>query len=569
MNKKILFAIVVFFGPLFTFAQEESDLGSIELNVIDRYKGRIAEAVKISRNANFIDTSIRKLPVRYEVPIETRQFTFRPKPLTPMTISKVPVKILPHYHLDLGFGLNGFFSAHASVSSDRSARRQWGIEFDHWNIRSGVSDIIYDNSPHFKNRLEGHLKSFLGQRKWSFQNRLALGSEGLRYYGIPTDEAPKGIDFDGDAMRQAYYNIAWDGRLKNLSSAKKANALDEIGASYSFFFDRFQSQEHEIKVDQESHIDLSGERLNIGSRLDYIRSNFDSVNGGSRLLYDVGLMPSISSSWGDFRFKLGVQLGLYGRSFSLEDEATNEFYLLPDFEAEYSFVPTYLSAFVNWKGNIQAQSYRELTNRNPFISPGVNQEVSRQSSLEGGFRGRIIDPLSFRVLTRYTLADDMPLFYRNPFYATPPFDPALVVLYDAVDIFTLRGEMRYAIDDWTIDGWMEFNTYDTDSLRAAYHLAELRFGLAGQYRISNRIETGLGMQFVGERTAYDQQFEPLTGRSGKLDPYLDLHLNLTYHYNEYLEARLNLDNIFANSYEIWLGYPSVGFQGSLTLSYRF
>lgn len=566
---KPLFSVILLL-PLMAIAQEKNDLGAIELNVIDRYKGRIAEAVKISRNANFIDTNVRKLPVRYEVPVVTRQFTFRPKTLKPMTISKVAVPVLPHYHLDLGVGLNGLFTAHASAGSDRSAKRQWGVEIDHYNIRNGVSDIAWSNSQHFKNRLNGHLKVFLDQRKWSLNNQLHFGSEGIRYYGFPSDYlVPNVLPYE-EALRQTYYDLGWNGSLINLRHQQQPLALEELNGTYHFFFDRYYNQEHQVTIDQQSHFDLSGQPLLLGGRLDYLRSNFDSVQGGNRMMYNIGLLPSITQQWNGFQFKLGAQVGLYGRSHSQEKEAINAFYLLPDFEVQYSFVPTYFSVYGHWKGDIAIQSYRNLAGGNPFIMPsGVAQEASKRNWLEAGIKGRIINPLSFQLSGRYTLADDMPLYYRNHLFFQSPYSPGLQVVYDDVDQITLRGELKFEQDRWSVDGCLEYNHYETDSLFAAFHMPEWRMALNGEYRINNRLGTGLGVRYVGKRMAYNPSLETLTQTSSTLDAYTDLHLHLRYHYNQYLQARLDFDNLLGKSYEIWYGYPSVGFQMALTLSYRF
>lgn len=570
MNKFACIFSILLMLPFGAIGQENNDLGSIELNVIDRYKGRIAEAVKISRNANFIDTNVRKLPVRYEVPVVTRQFTFRPKALKPMTISKVTVPVLPHYHLDLGAGLNGLFTAHASAGSDRSTKRQWGVELDHYNIRNGVSDIPWSTSQHFKNRLHGHLKLFLDQRKWSLNNQLLFGTEGIRYYGFPSENLlPNALPYD-EALRQTYYDLGWNGTLTKLRHRQEKNALEQLQGAYHFFFDRFYNQEHQLNIAQQSHFDLSGQPLQLGSRIDYLRANFDSVQGGNRMMYNIGLMPSITQQWNGFQFKIGAQIGLYGRSHSQEKEATNNFYLLPDFEVLYSFVPTYFSVYGLWKGDVALQSYRNLAGGNPFIMPnGVAQEVSTRNYLEAGLKGRIINPLRFQLSARYTLADDMPFYYRNPFFFQSPYTPGLQVVYDDVDQITLRGELEFQQERWSAGGWLEYNLYETDSLAAAFHLPQWRMALNGEYKINNRLGTGIGLQYVGERTAYNPLLETLTQNTSTLDAYTDLHLHLRYHYNQYLQARLDFDNLLGKSYEIWYGYPSVGFQMALTLSYRF
>ena len=145
MNKKNLLLLCA--GLAFQALLAQEQLKNVEVTVLDRYKGRITESVKISRNADFIDTTDTKIPVSYRVPSSALQFSFRPEPLKPMLISKVPVQVLPKHHIDLGFGNYGLFTAHATTSGGRSSKRQWGVELDHMNLSGGVEDIAFENNP--------------------------------------------------------------------------------------------------------------------------------------------------------------------------------------------------------------------------------------------------------------------------------------------------------------------------------------------------------------------------------------------------------------------------------------
>ena len=43
----------------------------------------------------------------------------------------------------------------------------------------------------------------------------------------------------------------------------------------------------------------------------------------------------------------------------------------------------------------------------------------------------------------------------------------MTVLYDDMDIGSLRGELNYKAD-WDLSGWIHWDSYDTDSAFAAY-----------------------------------------------------------------------------------------------------
>lgn len=570
VNKITALLVLCLMGGTSFGQEDKSDLGSIELNVIDRYKGRISEAVKISRSADFIDTTVNKLPVRYKVPIQTKLFEFNPKPLKPMTISKVPVTKLPHYHVDLGFGLYGFFTFHGSAASDRSRKKQWGVDLDLWTIRTGVDDIIYSDNSHQNLRLSAHLKNILGKGKWSLKHQLNAQLQSVTYYGAPAEWFANALLADDIAAEfRSYGDFSYAARLNLLKAPKEKSHLETLGLTYGFLLDDFDGKEHRVYFDQNSKINLSGEMLDLGLDVGFVRSLLERNPTGGNTLYKVGISPSITSKYKDLRFKLGVQFGAFGNSSDSIPGNTDEVYLLPDFSAEYSFVPTYLSAFAAWSGSVELNSYSSMVNGNPFVNGVmIQQEVTRKSWIEGGIKGRIVNPLSFKILGRFTLANDLPIFYRSPNVASTLLTPGFAVIYDDMDIATIRGELKFEQKDWSIDTWVEYNNYDTDTTFAAFHLPQWQVGFNGNYQLSDQLNTGLSLAYIGSRRAFDPSLENAYIQS-ELPGYVDLGLNIQYNYNDYLSARLNLDNILDNNYDIWLGYQSIGFQASLTLSYRF
>ena len=334
---------------------------------------------------------------------------------------------------------------------------------------------------------------------------------------------------------------------------------------YSFFSDDTQSSEHRFSVNQDAVIDLSGQELDLGAGADFLRTEFPENPFQGLRLYRLGAEPSIQSSYGDLEFMVGVKVGAYGRRSDSLEGGKNGIYLLPDLRASYSFVPTYFRMFAQWSGDVSLNSFEELVKGNPFISSArMDQQVSRRTWVEGGMEGRIIDPLRFRACARFTLADQMPLYFRMP--GELP-NMGMAVLYDDMDIGSLRGELSYKKADWDLSGWIQWDSYDTDSAVAAHHLPEFRLGLNGTYRLNSQMETGLRLTHIGKRTA----FRPDTGIpiANELAGYIDLGFQFKYAYNDYLTAHLDLDNVLGQSYDIWLGYPSVGFMASLSVSYRF
>ncbi len=563
MNKKTLILLIIGFGFNSLLAQEQ--LKNVEVTVLDRYKGRIAESVKISQNANFIDTTDTKIPMVYRIPTSALQFSFRPEPLKPMLISKVPVEDLPKHHIDLGFGNYGLFTAHASTSNGRSSKRQWGIELDHMNLRGGVQDIVFEENPFYRSRIQAHLFNYLDG--WKLSNTIEGNFNGVRYYGFPESSTALDSSMSAEAIQQSYTKFGWKGGYNRIKKPLGKSSMNGIGAGYYHFFDRFGNSENQMEISGEGQLDLSGNLLELGFNLEHFATQFDSVLPVSQSFTQFRLEPRLASEWQDLRFEIGLDLGYNGYTLPVKGGTEGTFFVLPAFSAQYTFVPSYLSAFATWKGRIDNTSYSEISRLNPYVYPSIQQNASKYNKFEMGLKGRLTQKLAFQLSGAYELVDALPLFYRDPFFADSTATPGFAVVYDNADLLKVRGELGYLSDTWNFKANVEFIHYSMDRFESPFHLPNFTAEFSGSYPINKKLRAGARANYVGSRTAFQSNLN--AALDSQLDGYLDLGLEATYSYNDYLGATLFFDNLLAQRYQLWLGYPVVGFQAGLQLSYRF
>jgi hypothetical protein len=563
MNKKI--PVLLLLGLTFNPALAQEQLKNVEVTVLDRYKGRIAESVKISRNADFIDTTDTKIPVSYRVPTSALQFSFRPEPLKPMLISKVPVEDLPKHHIDLGFGNYGLFTAHASTSGGRSSKRQWGIELDHMNLNGGVQDIVFEENPFFRSRINAHLFNYLDG--WKLSNTVEGNFNGIRYYGFPEGSSSLDSTMQNEAIQQRYTQFGWKGGYNRIKNAENKSAFNGLGAGYYHFFDRFGNSENQMEVSADGQVNLSGSLLELGLNIEHFATQFDSISAISQSYTQLRLEPRLASQWQDFKFELGLNLGYNGYTIPIKGGSDGSFFVLPAFSANYTFVPSYLSAFAQWNGRIDNTSYSELSALNPYIYPSIQQNASKYNTFELGLKGRVTQKLAFQLSASYELVDGLPLFYRDPYYADSTGTPGFSVLYDNADLLKLRGELGYLSETWNFKANVEFIHYSMDRLEAPFHLPSFTAEFSGNYPINKKLRAGARANYVGSRTAFQSELN--TSLESELKGFFDLGIEATYAYNDYLGATLFFDNLLAQRYQLWLGYPVVGFQAGLQLSYRF
>ncbi len=560
MNKLICLSAFILFSQTIR-AQE--NLGNVELTVIERYKGKIAESVKIAQNANFVDTLSQKLSMRYEVPSSALQFSFRPKPLKPMLISKQTVSVLPKYHIDLGFGNYGLFTAHLGANSGRSSKYQWGAQWEHNSLQSGVQNTPFENNPFYQSRFQAHIKNFLG--KFTLQNKLEARFDGLRYYGFDANEA-LALNLGEQAENQAYQSYTWSSGYFRTHLLNNKTHFDGVNAEFQHFRDAFGNSENRFWAGQNSQIMLHDQALKLEAHTEIINTTFDSLTQIQRGFYRFGLKPGLKKEWAGLNFLLAAEIGYNGYNETSFKGGSNGFYLLPELRAEYSFVPTYFSAFVQIYSTLNNQSYSRIVSINPFVLPAINQEISSTDHYGLGLKGRIIENLAFSLLGEFKQVDNLLVFYRDPDY-NQTGAPGFSAKFDHADLLTFEGELAYTNTLLDLSASLSFTSYSMDSLEAPYHIAPLQAQFAGTYKFHPKMEVGTQLWLVGERRAFSSRLQ--REAEAILASYADLSLNFGYKYNDYLSAHLHLDNLLGQRYNIWLGYQSVGPQIGLRIAYRF
>ncbi len=557
-----LLTAALLFGSGLVNAQP-GGLGGVELFVVEAYKGRIAEASKISEQPNTVDTLVHTRPQTYSVASIPLQFELAPPPLKPLLVSKVNVPKLPNYHLDLGLGNNGFFTTHLSAGSGRSNKRQWGGEFAHRSTQSGVRDNPFDDQPTRNTRLQGHFKLFDRNSAWS--GSAAYDRQAFSYYGFPEDTAL--FETAGsEAEKQNIHRIELDAAWTSLKPEPGKDRLDQARMGYRYLKDRFGNFENRLFWEAQSHFDLAGQGLELGGTVDFFRSDMDSIDARSRSFALFSLRPMLNDRWGDLRFGLGLDLGYELSTFNLSGTDRGGFYVLPNFRADYTLVPAYLSAFGDWTGRIDPLSLDELNRKFPFLHPSTDQETTRKTRFRLGVRGRITHRWSYEVSGHYSDARNEALLYRDPNFEGVR-GAGFGLLFDRVSALGFEAGMNFQTSDLDLQAGLQYDNYDTDLFDAAYHLPSWKAHLTGGYRVHPKFRAELELEFEGVRTAYEEETQGILARD--LDGYIDLGLGVTYLYNDALSARLRFDNVLFQEYYIAYGYAVVPFQASLVLSYRF
>jgi outer membrane cobalamin receptor len=105
-------------------------------------------------------------------------------------------------------------------------------------------------------------------------------------------------------------------------------------------------------------------------------------------------------------------------------------------------------------------------------------------------------------------------------------------------------------------------------LPAAYHLPRAIVGLEGSYLWRQKVQGNINLNYVGSRAAFDATAFPDSPLNADLAGFLDVRLGATFHYNDQLSAFINISNVLATDYELYLGYNVQRFLGMMGITYR-
>ena len=403
------------------------------------------------------------------------------------------------------------------------------------------------------------------------------------WYGLPA------IDFDAESIaaideKQAYgfYELEGEFIFKNTT-------IDKIKGALNMFDDLFGSQEIQFRLQSSftfplTRISRFWNDLKLDVSIDYLGGEFEqSYRDSDQLPYrffNLGIHPSYRFEWKDFNVKLGTKVYL---SIDPENSLT-DFLAYPDIQVTYPLISKTINAYVGAGGDLHMNSFRSLSDQNPFISPTIFMTTTNeQYQLFGGIKGTFSSNVSFDIRASYKSEEDKALFIRNNSKTNGVFDDSsnpllgfeygnsFDVTYDDISTLSIFAELGVDVSKRIVaGGTVQFNSYTTTLQQTAWNLPELRGTIFGKYRNDQWYATA-NIFFVGERMdlLYTGTFPSPVSEIQTLDAYTDINLNGGYHFNDFVSVFIQLNNILNNDYQRFANFNVQGFQVLGGVTYKF
>ncbi|MBI3134616.1 MAG: hypothetical protein HYZ14_08100 [Bacteroidetes bacterium] len=570
MNKHSFIVLIVTLFPFLANGQEDPQVWT-NITVGERI---ITPAYRITENPVIVDTVIASPTIQY--PLLSRHMKTDIS-ITPIEPSKVKIvekldKLYPGY-VRLGIGNYASPMGEIYYNSMRNRKVNYGVAIKHNSSFGNIKDYAPSSFDYTTGRLFGDFFT----TKFRLQPEFNYLNHGYHYYGI-RDTAHL---ISKDSLTNRVQGIGGSFRFSNYTSRDSAILLYSVYTNYMYF--------HEFINDTDT-LGLNGKnnRFNLGTEMKYkfkkniFAANFDiNYNQYNYNLADtafstgysaheqknwlIHLRPTISTYGGKWKI-------IYGVDLNIDTPSDTVFKVVPVFEAKYSLFNDMFIPYIGVDGGVKQNSFQSLNRENEFMLSGVNLRNTKTMNFYGGIKGTLSKTISFNARVSYKLIDNLPLFVNDTVFSDMY---RFRVIYNSMNVFTLDGSFSYQNGEkLKIDLMGEYNNYSStlvgDLYQYAWHLPTYAFTLRGNYNLFEKIYVKADFVLKGGRTSPFGLFDSdATTANADLGVMADANLHAEYRYSKRLSAFIQFNNLAAQRYQKWYGYPVQGFQimGGLTFGF--
>ncbi|SMG14710.1 hypothetical protein SAMN05661096_00699 [Marivirga sericea] len=562
MIRFILF--LIFFLPIAVLGQDNWDQeGDLEDSQVIIEKNRKIDLPRINRDFKKVP-EIKSIQSPIDVNFSSRQFIPSLSSLAPrirvLTVQDEKLEKLYANQVKVGAGNYGASYLEGNFASKRNKDKGYGLHLFHQSYANGPIDKRNSGSGYQRVNPYGKYifrKAILNAEAYYERHNNYL-------YGYDTAHC---TEVDRDSLQRTFHTVGASISLQdeNENSPYHYNLETDIYQLFTninnseFSFD--YSFQNEFDLNEEFALYLNSDGYLTKLKFDLL----DSAQNRNLLRFKPGI------KFAKENLKVGLGLNMVHENDTLE--GMNKFHIFPDLNIVYTPFDK-LTLFAGVKGDVRANRYRDFLMENPYLDNTVNvYNTLMPFQFYGGANGAISNYLGYEI--GFSVSS-----VRHNFG------------YEAV-YNEREGEIRYRTKYFN-DNNTEANVYASVStsfskLRANlrgdyfyYNVGEtqlmpfrpnFRLKFNGEYWIANKLKIGLNAHLQGAMNnvnTFEQENAIYSFNIGEsIPPIYDLGIKLGYQLSDRSGVFLHANNLIANKYEYYLGYPNRGFQllGGFTYSF--
>ena len=577
MRKQIHLIIIVSLTLISTlgFSQERDNdtINTDVIQVVKPYTPSISDAFKVKEIPSLDDeiTSAKK-KINYNIFSFPVASTFTPAKGKAAVVDKEdPAKLFDNY-ASLGVGTYTTILGEVYLNHAINRNESVGGYVSHHSSQGGINGVLLDDG--FSDS-KINVNYALNESDLAWNVEAGFLHQFYNWYGLPQPTFDQeGANSIGD-VGHTFYGLHLGGDI-----AFEDTYINSGSLLFRHFGDNNGSAENRLNAKLTFDFPINEKNIATTVKLDYLGGNFD----GDGLVttdraygnFNIGILPTYRLIQDDLTVDLGVSL------FYLNDTefGDNKFFIYPNITASYRLVDEILIAYGGIQGDLIQNSYYNVAQDNPFVTPNVLiTPTDQQYNFFAGLKGKLSNNMSYNLKGKYIAESDKALFMNQYLdtdvasNATYIYGNSFGLVYDDVSTFGVSGEINADINrNFTLGLKAEYFAYNVDEQAEAWNLPNFVGSLFVDYQITKQWFAGANLFYVGTRK--DQFFMPsLIAPTSPiivtLESYFDANAHVGYHINERFSAFAKVNNIANQDYQRWQNYPVQGIQLLAGATYKF
>lgn len=556
--KSILYWLPVLF-LFFTsasYVKSQTNMDDINFHAESEFQPTIKDAVKFTELPEIRDTVHRISNINYGITSTPLFPKYSVTPISPAKMQNEPLTKLYHSLIKVGYGpIYNMPYGEVWVNSTRSREMAYGVHYKHFSSLSHLKDVGYSGFADNEAELFG--KKFY--KKHTLSGDFAYKNNMMHYYGF--DTTINKIS-DKSFTKQAFQLFAPSVKLQShYTDSSKINHT--INLSYYNLRDLYNAAENNIKLNTDLSTYINKESFHVNVLADYYnhKKPKDTLND-----FIFSLNPYFEANGKKWHADLGLTATL--DAF----DTKTKFYFYPQLNVHYDVYEGIIIPYAGASGGLIKNSYRTLTNENPFINPNVHYaNTNNKFKVFGGLRGNLSSTTSYDAKVSYAQYDSLHFFVIDYAGDQTLIDNKFKVIYDNASLLTVGGSVKYQYKEkihFIAKG--NYYLYNPKNLEKAYHKPDFDLTLSGLYNLKSKILIKADVFVIGTQWALSKTYENSTTivtESKLLKGIVDCNLGAEYRYSKMLSFFVNFNNIANMRYVRWEKYPTQRFNMMLGLTF--
>jgi hypothetical protein len=553
---------VLFSGSIVSFAQTNEDLPNMHFDHTKPSDRATKNAIKISENPEVVDDTLVISPLNYTILKKQEKPEYKVEKIKPAKIVDEPLKKLYKHYAKVGFGNYTSPLVEFSMSNLRSKDYAGSVYLKHYSMNGKLKEV---GPPQFSDNeivLDG--KKFF--KEFTLNGNLAYKRNVVHHYGFDVDSFPSDSfpAFSKAATKQRFSFIGTSVDLTS-SELRPSKWLQKIGIDYYNYQDKFGTTENKFGLMTNLVKDVSKKSdvlIDVG--LDYYNEKM-AVHGGNNFI--PRLRAAFATSGKGWKLKVGL-----GTALDITDSLTKG-YIYPQVDFQYSLVENIFYFYAGANGDLQRNSFRNLTTENPFIASDIALKNSnQQAKLFAGLRGAFSSKMTFNAFVSQSFINNMP-YYVNQIDTGSVAGNVFDVIYDKTSLLTVGGDLGFQVGEkLMLNASASYNFYAMDKQLQPWHRPAITGKFTGKYNLKDKIIISADVYYLGPqfgRTYTQDTLGVIAYDDVKIKHLIDVNLGVEYRYNQRFSAFVNFNNIASYRYYRWSQYPSQRFNFMVGLTANF